>query len=241
MIYKKILTNLIQRLPQLIRFAPVIALLGWLVFCGACVFTILVVPGQLIAQMPTPITSLTIPATTTPRPSRTSSPVFSPTLTQGTRRATKPEASISPTGSSTLPGADISQTNTPTLVQTGESTASLTPPPQTGSITPSTTSNGAAINLISISSPIAPGGLASLSIQTIGGAICQINFVSPLGNPLIAEGLTSTRADSSGNCTWSWLIPAALETGEARLTVTAAGSSETFVMVITSPNQGYPY
>ncbi|HSQ26222.1 MAG TPA: hypothetical protein VLM80_03755 [Anaerolineales bacterium] len=234
------MNNSIETPPQLLRFAPIIALLGWLVFCGACVFTVLIVPRQLIAQLPAPIISLTIPATTTPRPSRTPSPIFSITPTQETRRTIKPEASISPTGSTTLPGTEISQTYTPTLLQTGESPASLTPPPETGSITPSTTSSGAAINLVSISSPIAPGGLASLSIQTIGGAICQINFVSPLGNPLIAEGLTSTRADSSGNCTWSWLIPAALETGEARITVTAAGSSETFVMVITSPNQGYP-
>jgi hypothetical protein len=61
-----------------------------------------------------------------------------------------------------------------------------------------------------------------------------------LGNTLVIEGLTATRANTDGLCTWTWLIPLTLEAGEAKVTVNAFGVTQIFPLQITADGQGYP-
>ena len=212
-------------------------MLGWIIFCGACVLTVIILPRQLMAQFPTAVSSITIPATTTPRPTHTSTPIYSVTPTQKPSRTLTPDTLASPsqepTPTNTISGPDGTPSITPTHTMLPAS-ATIS-----GSATPGT-ATVSGISLISITSPISPGGLATISIQATANAICQISFTSPSGNPIIAEGLTAMRADNAGICSWTWLIPETLETGEAHLLVSAAGDSQIFGLIINPPAGTYP-
>ncbi len=227
-----------KELPRFLFSAPLIAALGWLILCGICLVIVISLPKQFLAQLPTPISSITLPATTTPRPSRTASPIFSITPTQKSR----PTKTPGPTSS--LDGAiQLSPSATTTMLLSSNTPASLTAPPSMpspGSQTPSATPQAAGINLLSMTSPIPVGGLASLSVQTTLGAVCQINFVSPSGRPVIIEGLNAIRTDAAGVCSWTWLIPLTMEVGQARITIQVPAGSETYVMDITAAGSTYP-
>jgi hypothetical protein len=214
-----------------LHYAPLIAMIGWIVCCGTFVFTLFYVPRQILAQFPSPVTNYSFPATTTPKPSRTASPIISITPTKKFRA----------TNTQDLSTALVTETSPPPWETTPALTTTQT---QSSPITPEATSNLAApadgIHLLSLTSPVSPGDIASLSIQVVPGTICQISFTSPLGNILVIEGLTAVRANAEGLCAWTWLIPMTLEVGEAKVSVTAAGVTQIFPLQIASDGQGYP-
>ena len=230
------LKNLQQNMSKLLHYAPLIAIIGWIVFCGTFVFALFYVPGQILAQLPSPVTSRTIPATTTPKPSRTANPIVSITPTKKFRATNTPDLSTAlVTETSPTPWE-----TTPALTTTQTQSSTITP----ATITPTATSNlatpASGIRLLSLTSPVSPGDMASLSIQVVPGTICQISFTTPLGNTLVIEGLTATRANTDGLCTWTWLIPLTLEAGEAKVTVNAFGVTQIFPLQITVDGQSYP-
>ena len=61
------------------------------------------------------------------------------------------------------------------------------------------------INVVSLTSPIAPGGTSRLTINTIPGAACTITVYYKSGASQ-AAGLGSQTAGENGDVTWSWKV-----------------------------------
>jgi hypothetical protein len=86
--------------------------------------------------------------------------------------------------------------------------------------------------LISLSSPVNVGGTASASIQTQAGTNCSIGYVTPHGTQSKAQGLVPETAGGDGVCSWSWKIGASTQSGTGTVTITAAGQTQSFPIVI---------
>jgi competence protein ComEC len=71
--------------------------------------------------------------------------------------------------------------------------------------TKAASSTGIFINVASLTSPVSPNRIATLTIQTIPGAACSITVYYKSG-PSQAAGLGPQTADASGQATWSWKI-----------------------------------
>ncbi len=76
------------------------------------------------------------------------------------------------------------------------------------------------IDVISLTSPISAGGMASLSINTLPGAACTITVYFKSG-PSQAAGLGGQTAGSDGTVTWTWKVGSRTTPGTWRIVVTA--------------------
>jgi competence protein ComEC len=77
------------------------------------------------------------------------------------------------------------------------------------------------ISVVSLTSPIAAGGNASLTVNTLPGAACTITVYYKSG-PSQAAGLGSQTAGGNGSVTWSWKVGTRTTPGTWSITVTAA-------------------
>ena len=71
----------------------------------------------------------------------------------------------------------------------------------------------------------APGGRASVAVQTTPGAYCSISYVTPLGNVSEAAALAPKNADASGSVNWTWVIGGNTRRGAGTVRVTCNGAS----------------
>ena len=76
------------------------------------------------------------------------------------------------------------------------------------------------VNVVSLTSPISAGGVASLTINTLPDARCTITVYYKSG-PSQAAGLGPQTAGSNGNVTWSWKVGSRTSPGTWSITVTA--------------------
>jgi competence protein ComEC len=76
------------------------------------------------------------------------------------------------------------------------------------------------IDVVSLTSPIAAGSNASLTINTLPGATCSITVYYKSG-PSQAAGLGPQTAGSSGNVTWSWKVGSRTTPGTWSISVSA--------------------
>jgi endonuclease YncB( thermonuclease family) len=81
------------------------------------------------------------------------------------------------------------------------------------------------VQIVSVTSPVAPGGTATLTAQAWPGASCSISYVTPAGNPSTAQGLTPKTAGSDGFISWTWVIGSRTRPGTGQVTVTCDGVS----------------
>lgn len=95
-----------------------------------------------------------------------------------------------------------------------------TKPSQTGQI-------GASLQ--SISSPIAPGDNASITVHTNADANCTIAVVYNKV-PAKDSGLAPKKADELGLVTWGWTVPATTPVGKWPVTVTCANLKKSGVV-----------
>ena len=61
------------------------------------------------------------------------------------------------------------------------------------------------VSVVSLSSPVAPSGDATLEIQTTPGASCSITVLYKSG-PSRAKGLGLKMADGKGRVVWQWRV-----------------------------------
>lgn len=134
--------------------------------------------------------------TPTPTPTRTPTSTATPTAT--------PAPTATPT-----PTLTPSSTPTPTATPTPASTSALTPTPLTPSLV-----------IVSVTSPVARGGQATLEARTAPGADCNIAVYYQTG-PSTAQGLGPKPADAEGNVKWNWTVGANTAGGSYRIVVTA--------------------
>ena len=87
------------------------------------------------------------------------------------------------------------------------------------------------IDIVSLTSPIAPGGQASLTIKTTPGAACTITVYYKSG-PSQAQGLGPQTANSEGNVTWSWKVGTRTTPGTWHVVVTADINGQTITQDI---------
>lgn len=62
-----------------------------------------------------------------------------------------------------------------------------------------------AVTLVSITSPVSHGRVASISVKTAPGAVCTITVTYKSG-PSRAKGLTPKAADNAGGVEWIWIV-----------------------------------
>jgi len=100
----------------------------------------------------------------------------------------------------------------------------------TGGTTTSSTvaSTGAAfpLQVVSVTSPVAPGSNATLTILTEPNAQCTIT-VNYKSGPSSASGLGAKTADSQGNVSWTWNVGKSTTAGTWQIVVTATYQGNT--------------
>ncbi len=120
-------------------------------------------------------------------------------------------------------------------------TASSSPAPASSPSTQATTATvttrpaqpAAGVTIKSVTSPVAPGQIASLVAQTSPGAACSLAVTLPSGATSQSQGLGPATAGSSGVATWSWKIGTRTKAGTATATVTCTGGSASVHFEIT--------
>lgn len=147
--------------------------------------------------------------TATAKPSATQPPTLEPSPT-----VRKPQPTQAPP---TNPPID-----TPVIVATDIPVVQAT----------ATAPRASGFTLLSLTSPIAAGATAHLSIQTAPNAVCTLSYTTPAGTDSTAGGLGQTTADGNGVCSWAWEISGRTKAGTGRIFVTADGVSQGFDIVI---------
>src|SRR3990170_9071596 len=74
------------------------------------------------------------------------------------------------------------------------------------------------IKVISVTSPVKPGGPARVEVQTAPAAVCDIEVVYRSG-PSRAAPLRPRRADAKGRVVWLWRVGRQTATGKASVMV----------------------
>ena len=106
------------------------------------------------------------------------------------------------------PSAQPAATPTPTL--------GATPIPA-----PAPSSGALGLEVISVTSPVAPGGTATLTAKTVPGSTCTI-IVNYKSGPSQAQGLEAKVADINGNVSWTWKVGTTTTPGNWPISVTAS-------------------
>lgn len=79
----------------------------------------------------------------------------------------------------------------------------------------------------------APGGVASVAVQTWPNASCTIDYWTPHGTHSVAAGLVPETANASGSATWSWYIGGNTYPGTGTVTVACNGTSTSTPITIS--------
>jgi hypothetical protein len=82
------------------------------------------------------------------------------------------------------------------------------------------------VTLVSITSPVAHGHVASISVKTVPGAVCAITVIYKSG-PSRAKGLTQKAADNTGAVAWSWIVGTRTTPGTWPVFVTCSSGGKT--------------
>ncbi len=102
------------------------------------------------------------------------------------------------------------------------------PPPESTSTTTTTIPQdpGAfGLQVVSLTSPVAPGANAALTIKTAPGAYCTITVIYKSG-PSQAAGLGPQTADPNGTVTWQWKVGSSTARGVWSIVVTSERQGE---------------
>ena len=81
------------------------------------------------------------------------------------------------------------------------------------------------VSVVSLSSPVAPSGDATLEIQTTPGASCSITVLYKSG-PSRAKGLGPKMADGKGRVVWQWRVGSNTTPGEWPIIVSCSKGAE---------------
>lgn len=132
-------------------------------------------------------------------------------------------------GNTKQPASPSSQTivASPTVAVAPVPTATATPT-QIPTATPRPTATqvpapAAALSLeiVSVTSPVRPGGRATLVAKTVPGANASITVYYKSG-PSTAQGLVPKVADANGNVSWTWMVGTRTTPGTWRIVVSAS-------------------
>jgi competence protein ComEC len=80
---------------------------------------------------------------------------------------------------------------------------------------------GLSLAILRVTSPVAPGGMATLQAISAPGAHCTITVYYKSG-PSKASGLLPQNADDQGNVTWTWRVSSQTTLGSWKIVVSAA-------------------
>jgi hypothetical protein len=167
-----------------------VPLLFIVVLLSACVpVTPQVMPNATETTRARPHSTEVVQPTDTPQPTSTEAPIATDT----------PVPTVTPT-----------QTATPTL--TPRPTTTPTVPPTFTTVPPTRVSSPTAkplpmagITLVSLTSPIARGANATLTVRVVPGATCTPGVMYKSG-PSKAQGLEPHTAGSDGRVSWTWNV-----------------------------------
>jgi hypothetical protein len=128
-----------------------------------------------------------------------------------------PTETLPPTLVPTEPEA-VQPSNTPVFQPVGIATLQAAGIATVQSVVQPTTSGS--LEITSVTSPIARGGMGKLAAKTAPGATCNISVVHK-SSRLTAAGLGPKTADSNGIVSWTWKVGTKTTPGTWRIVVTA--------------------
>jgi competence protein ComEC len=96
---------------------------------------------------------------------------------------------------------------------------------------PESTEQPLFLNRLQVTSPVAPGGMATVSARTLPGAAASITVYVKSG-PSQAQGLEARPAGADGTVSWSWRVGPSTSEGEYRIVVTVQRNEETITKEI---------
>jgi len=105
-------------------------------------------------------------------------------------------------------------------------------PPVTPSLSTPTESPSNGLEIVSVTSPVSPGGNATLTAKTVPGAACTITVYYKSG-PSTAKGLSPKTANDDGFVTWTWKVGTNTTPGTWRIVVTATINDQTITQETT--------
>lgn len=103
-----------------------------------------------------------------------------------------------------------------------------------GTVVQSVPPTGHEVRFVTVSGG-GPGGRASVSVQTVPGATCWVQYVTPAGTKSTAQGqgIGVTRSVSQdGSASWSWVIGSATRPGVGSVTATCSTATATTSITI---------
>ena len=119
------------------------------------------------------------------------------------------------------PGSTVSPANTPA--------AAATPVPTAASQGPA---GLAGVTIVSLTSPVARGAMASLRAQSLPNLSCAIAYTNPGKQQSIADGLVTKSTDASGAVSWSWVIAPNTQPGTGSVAVSCGTQATSADLVI---------
>jgi hypothetical protein len=70
-----------------------------------------------------------------------------------------------------------------------------------------------------------PGGRASVTVRTLPGTLCDIEYITPAGTRSQASGLGPKPADGNGLVSWSWNIGSSTRPGNGTVAVSCGATT----------------
>ena len=74
--------------------------------------------------------------------------------------------------------------------------------------------------MVYITSPVEAGRHATVTVKTVAGTDCRIQYITPSGSESGSKELVDKEADTNGICAWCWQISPSTAPGSGRLIVT---------------------
>jgi hypothetical protein len=88
------------------------------------------------------------------------------------------------------------------------------------------------VTIVSLTSPVGRGGMASLRAQSLPNLSCAIAYTNPAKQQSIADGLVTKSTDASGAVTWSWVIAPNTQPGTGNVAVSCGTQATSQDIVI---------
>lgn len=129
----------------------------------------------------------------------------------------------SPTQASTRPATSAAKSPTITIAPTRSPSSVVTVPTPTRSTV--------AQELVNLTSPVAKGAQASITVRTSPGSSCSITVYYKSGASH-AAGLEPETAGNDGLCSWTWKVGTNTTPGTWRIVVTTGATSLEYAFVV---------
>lgn len=80
--------------------------------------------------------------------------------------------------------------------------------------------------MVYITSPVETGRHATVTVKTVAGTDCAIQYITPSGSESESKELGAKEADTNGMCAWCWQISPSTTPGMGQVVVTVGDAQQ---------------